>query len=73
VLTRTPLFTFGPFTEREDAQQFADRKGGIVLEWDEPHPIVDGCLPAFGAVLFNNDWNDPYVIGPFYDTDAATK
>jgi hypothetical protein len=27
--------------------------------WFEPHPIADGCPPAFEAVWFNGDWSVP--------------
>jgi len=72
MLTRVPL-AFGPFKHRNEAQRFANRKGGVVLEWLEPHPITEGCPPDFGAVWFNGDWNRPVVVGPFYATDNAAK
>ena len=73
VLTRKPLLAFGPFKERDDAQRYAARKGGVVLEWFESHPITEGCPPDFGAIWFNGDWKRPVVVGPFYATDSAAK
>ena len=29
--------------------------------------------PAFGTIWFNGDWENPFVVGPFYDLDDAAK
>jgi len=72
VLTRA-LFAFGPFDDRAAAQQYADRSGGTAVSWHEPHWISEGCPPAFGAIWLNGDWENPFVVGPFYDLDEAAK
>jgi hypothetical protein len=74
VLTRTP-FAFGPFESRAAAQQYAERPGhtdGVVTAWHEPEWVCENFPPDFGAVWFNGDWDNPIVVGPFYDiADAA--
>jgi hypothetical protein len=72
VLTRAP-FAFGPFDAGENvARTFAERVGGIALTWHEPEWVCESYPPDFGAVWFNGDWENPFVVGPFYDSaDAA--
>jgi len=75
VLTRAP-FAYGPFEDCHAAYQFDARHGGdgsIVTTWHEPEWVCEGCPPAFGAVWFNGDWDNPYVVGPFYDIAEAAK
>jgi hypothetical protein len=72
VLTRAP-FAFGPFSNRRQAKLFAACRGGIALTWYEPEWIGEGLPPDFGAVWFNNNWEAPFVVGPFYDCDEVAK
>jgi hypothetical protein len=72
LLTRAP-FAYGPFESRAAAQEYAERtnKTGIVLTWLEPEWVCHNYPPDFGAVWFNGDWDNPFVIGPFYDIADA--
>ena len=73
VLTRAP-FAYGPFDGgRAVAQRFADRVGGTAVTWHEPEWVGEGCPPDFGAVWWNGNWEDPFVVGPFYDVTGAAE
>jgi hypothetical protein len=42
------------------------------VPWHEPEWITHNYPPDYGAVWFNGDWDNPFVVGPFYDiADAA--
>jgi len=73
VLTRAP-FAYGPFESRAAAQQYAERTGrtnSIIVSWHEPEWVTPHFPPDFGAIWFNGDWDNPFVIGPFYDVADA--
>ena len=73
VLTRAP-FAFGPFDGGQAvAQQFAERIGGIAVSWHEPEWVTPHFPPDWGAVWFNGDWDNPFVVGPFYDVADAVS
>ena len=73
VLTRAP-FAFGPFDGgRAVAQQFAERIGGVAVTWFEPEWVTPHFPPDWGAAWFDGNWDNPFVVGPFYDIAEAAK
>ena len=78
VLKRHPLMAYGEFYLEEQAQAFAHRHGGRVLEL-EPNLtfcglgyVPDGC-DHLGTVWFNGDWDYPRVEWPFWDLAEAQQ
>ena len=80
VLTSAPFApaprAYGPFESRAAALQYAERNGehasiSVTVPWHEPEWVTEYFPPDFGAVWFNGDWNNPFVVGPFYDVADA--
>src|SRR5262249_31293896 len=75
VLTRAP-FAYGPFEDCHAAYEFDARHGGvgsIVTTWHQPEWVTMHFPPDYGAVWVNGDWDNPVVVGAFYDIADAVQ